>query len=98
MECSKHSCHLTALWQIGLSFQPRWDTTLSPKEAWTSLVVCGMCVDDVTLDTMGEYPVAIATALTGGEPDSVWVTLTREDISDGLWRDPKAMGHRVPMS
>jgi hypothetical protein len=95
--CDRHGCKLTALWQVGLLFWPRWDITAKPIEAWTSLCVCGMCIDMLTLDAFGELPTNMASSLTQGHPDAVRIEISRDDISDGYWRDPNHPEGRVPV-
>lgn len=94
--CAKPGCGLEALWQIGISFAPRWTDQVEPIEALTDLCVCGMCADDVKLSDLGDLGERMAAQLTGGHPYALNIELMLDDISDGKWTDP-IQNKRVPI-
>jgi len=80
---------------VGFTFTPRWSDEITPVQAWTNNVVCGLCADDLTVDDFGDTPVMVASNLTGGHPDAVRIEIRLDDISDGYWRDPTNPRTRV---
>lgn len=95
--CARPGCGLEALWQIGLSFVPRWTDQVEPIEALTDLCVCGMCAEDVKVSDLNGLDERMATMLTGGHPYALRAEIKLDDISDGKWTDPSQPGKRVPV-
>lgn len=99
--CDRKGCGLTALWQVGMRFTPRWPTPLPPIDAWTGMCVCGLHSDEVKLQDFGSAAQDMVATLShnyaGGVPDSFRAEIRLDDISDGKWFDPRQPGARVAL-
>lgn len=99
--CKRKGCELTALWQVGLNFCPRWAPDAEPIKAWTGLLVCGMCAEQVKVEDFGDlapnFIRSLGRAYAGGEPDAFRAEIRLDDISDGRWTSPDRPGKRVSL-
>jgi hypothetical protein len=85
--CGKKGCELTPLWQCGIDVTPRWALTAKPIKCILSLVLCGLCKDEVKLSDFNGFTELLQERIDVDVSD-LTLTLVFYDISDGYWIDP----------
>jgi len=97
--CSRCPFGMTALWQVGFNIAPSGYQGIF--RVWSSMLVCGICAEDVKLSDFDEDVDRILSELTYGHEDArhlFSIELQLDDISDGMWHDPRLMTpDRVPV-
>lgn len=87
-QCMKTGCGLTALWQCGIDVTPKWRLSATPLHCIFSIVVCGLCKENVTPKDFTGWDKELEVSLNRPSSDFNLV-LTFYDISDGYWIDPR---------
>jgi hypothetical protein len=87
----KKNCGLTALWQCGVDIVPKWRISATPLHCIFSLVLCGLCKENVTPADFSGFEHDLERS-TNRPLSDFNVVLAFYDISDGFWIDPRSPG------